>query len=201
MKTAITTTALVTTLYLSSLALADTRSTILSMEQACTGKSSTESAKVLADIGVKCRPYVDHGGQQTPDVLAAQSLTELQQQLIGTINEMQSATISKNTEQLAALLTDDFVIIQPGGNAWDKETYLNNGFAHLRAMFTEMSFDIEPIRILSDSDNATVVARFRLGGLHMGKPATTFGLSTITLNKINEQWMISVIHNTGMQVY
>lgn len=199
MKTVIT--ALAATLYLSSFAVADTRSTILSMEQACSGKSSAESAALLADIGVKCRPYVDHGGQQTPQVSELQNLTAQQQQLLATINNMQTATISKDKEKLAALLTDDFVIIQPGGNAWDKQTYLNNGFAHLKAMFTEMSFDIEPIRIFSDSDNATVVARFRLGGLHMGKPATTFGLSTITLNKINQQWMISVIHNTGMQVY
>jgi len=180
---------------------ADTRMTILSIQEACTGKKSAEKTKILTDSNVKCRPYVDHGGQQTPAAKDKESLSIQEKEVLMILNKMAESTISKQKDTLSSLLTDNFVIIQPGGNAWDKQTYLNSGFAHLMAMFTEMSFDIELIRITTNRNSATVIANFRLGGLHMGKPATTFGLSTITLAKEGEQWLISHIHNSGMQVY
>ena len=68
-------------------------------------------------------------------------------------------------------------------------------------MFKELTVDIEPVRINTSSTAATVIAKFRLGGLHMGKPATTFGLGTISLVKTSGQWKIQHIHNSGMQVY
>lgn len=180
---------------------ADTRSDILTMENACNKKASEASTKLLASMNVKCRPYVDHGGAKTPDAIKEDQLSSTEQALLKRINQLATATIKKQKDELSALLTNNFVIIQPGGNAWDKQSYIDVGVAHLMTMFSEIYFEIEPIRIISNDDSATIIARFRLGGLHMGKPATTFGLSTITLSRISGKWQIAHIHNSGMQVY
>ena len=186
---------------LPNLSSADTRETILNMENACIGKTTPESQAILDSLKVKCRPYVDHGGAKTPDALDKTSLSSDQQSVLDALNSYSKATISKDQTLLSNLLTDDFVIIQPGGNAWNKASYMKGGIAHLFAMFTDLSFDIEPIRINTTNDSATVIANFRLGGLHMKAPATTFGLGTISLVKDNNLWKIQHIHNSGMQVY
>ncbi|HEB28398.1 MAG TPA: nuclear transport factor 2 family protein [Porticoccus sp.] len=178
----------------------NTRATILSMEKECTGKLDKESA-VLKKLAVQCRPYVDHGGASTPEALDETKLSADQKSIMSILTQYVSSTKEKNSDTLGSLLTEDFVIIQPGGNAWNKQNYLEGGVAHLFAMFTELSFDIEPIRINTTDTAATVIATFRLGGLHMGKPATTFGLGTINLVKKADQWKIQHIHNSGMQVY
>ncbi|ARN74383.1 nuclear transport factor 2 family protein [Oceanicoccus sagamiensis] len=121
---------------------------------------------------MQCRPSVNHGGAATPKAL--------------TIN-----TLSKS----------DQAIIQPGGNAWYKKTYMDIGVAHLMAMFTDLSFDISLLRISTTEQSAVAIVSYRLGGLHMGKPATTFGLGAINLIKKNDQWLIQHIHNSDMQVY
>lgn len=180
---------------------ADTRSDILAMENACSSKPSESSEKLLAAMNVKCRPYVDHGGARTPSILDGEDLQPQEQKLLNVVNQMATATINKNKSDLSKLLTEEFVVIQPGGNAWNKQSYLDVGVAHLMAMFTEINFDIEPIRIISDDSSATIIAKFHLGGLHRGKPATTFGLSTITLSRQSDKWQIAHIHNSGMQVY
>ncbi|MGK0499945.1 MAG: ketosteroid isomerase-like protein [Oceanicoccus sp.] len=179
----------------------DTNTTLLEMENACIGKPDAAKTATLSTLKAECRPSVNHGGAATPDALAVDKLSTDEQQILAAIIRYTVATKNKDANALAQLITNDFVIIQPGGNAWDKQTYMDVGVAHLMAMFTELSLDIIPVRIFSTENAATVVGSFRLGGLHMGKPATTFGLGSISLVKKNDQWLIQHIHNSGMQVY
>lgn len=179
---------------------ADTRETILSMEKACTGKLDPESP-TLKKLQVQCRPYVDHGGSSTPDKLDGGKLSAAQQAIVAVLEQYSVSIKQKNVDSLGSVLTEDFSIIQPGGNAWNKETYLTGGVAHVIAMFKDLTVEMEPVRIYTADQAATVIAKFRLGGLHMGKPATTFGLGTIGLVKIADDWKIQHIHNSGMQVY
>ncbi len=182
-------------------AVGDTRSTILEMEQACTGAMDDNKAASLEKHSVQCRPTVNHGGAATPQTLIVNTLSKSDQAINQVIEQYRIATVNKNTKALANLLAEDFSIIQPGGNAWDKKTYMNSGVAHLMTMFTDLSFDIMPVRINTTEQSAIAIVSYRLGGLHMGKPATTFGLGTISLIKRNDEWLIQHIHNSGIQVY
>ncbi len=190
-----------TSLIISQVTYSDTRSVILDMEAACSGKQTDTETSLLKNLNVQCRPQVNHGGAPTPQALDKATLNPIEKSVLATITTYTEAMKAKDIETLANKLTTDFVIIQPGGNAWDKQTYMKGGVAHVAAMFSELSFDIEPIRISSTENSATVIATFRLGGLHMNKPATTFGLGTINLIKDKNRWLIQHIHNSGMQVY
>ncbi|WP_169713998.1 YybH family protein [Oceanicoccus sagamiensis] len=192
---------LLMSLFVSLAAYSDTRTTLLDMEAACSGQQVSQPSALLKQLGAQCRPQVNHGGAATPAPISKAALIASEPSILDTLTTYTDALKAKNAEQLASVLTEDFVIIQPGGNAWDKQTYLSGGVAHVIAMFSELSFDLEPVHLSSGEHAATVIVRFRLGGLHMGKPATTFGLGTINLVKADQQWLIQHIHNSGMQVY
>lgn len=179
-----------------------TRSTILLMEKECEAGGFKEPTAALKKLGVKCYPYIDHGGDATPTRVNQQGLNKQQKAVLAVLQEYSDATIQQDAERLERLFAEDFVIIQLGGNAWSKGSHMKGGVAHVNEMFSELYFDIEPIKFFQTGDSsATVVATYRMGGMHMGQPATTFGLSTINLVIESGEWRIQHIHNSGMQAY
>jgi ketosteroid isomerase-like protein len=111
---------------------------------------------------------------------------------IGTfLADWASAETKADTEQLTAILTDDFTAVGPLGFTLSKKDWLDR---HATGALRYESFEFVDVHERHYGDAAVVIARQEAPGAYRGNPVPSILRVTLVLVRHNETWQLTSAH-------
>ena len=140
----------------------------------------------------------DHGGEPTPTPIAMRRALSADEKTIQfVLDRFADAQKQKSLELLRTAITKDFVLIQPGGGAWSRESYEGAQFKHVVEAFSNLRYDTRLLRGALGAKTGYGVFSYDVAGKMHDKPVEAHGLLTATLVQTREGWRISHIHQSA----